>query len=122
MAEHVGVLDQPSTIVRPALAKRAYRLGPPCGGAPSPISLVILLSVDPRVEHVTATDIPAGLDRVRAVAAHQAHRRLVSHLACGIEHLEWLTSLAELPMVKLVRPRRGNTVDALADVVEERTA
>lgn len=118
MAAHLGLLDQPSAVVRPVLAKRAYRLGPPRAPSAVPVSLIVLLGTDPRVEVATATEVGSGLERVRVVASCQAHRRLVPLLGGSLEHFDWLAALGGVPMLRLSRPRRGLTVAALADLVE----
>jgi hypothetical protein len=105
-----------SRIIRPAIAKRAYALGPP--PAPAPVGMVVFLSADvTRTE--PAVEAVEGMEKLQALLAARWHGRHVDALGLEAAHFGIAARLAGVRCVRLARPRRGTSLDALAQLVEE---
>ena len=106
------------SIVRPALAKRAYALGPSDPAAPPvPVTRIVVLTVDLRSDDVAEARLTQGGARVAALARATWHADVAQALD-PLGHLAATARLADrLPMTVLSRPRETWTADALADLL-----
>lgn len=89
----LGLAASAGQLVRPVLAKRAFRLGPP--PRPAPLALVVALTV--ATGHGLRVDDPAGwsaADRLGLVVGREWHRRLVGPLGREADRFRWLVALA----------------------------
>jgi hypothetical protein len=106
-------------MVRPALAKRAYCLGPAPAREAVAASLVVLLEVDNRLRRPELHEVTDGRQKLQALIAAQWHRRLIAPLRLGIAHLDWAASLAAtVRVVRLRRPRHEMTIHEVAGLIE----
>jgi hypothetical protein len=122
MAKQLGLASGEGWPVRPALAKRSYRLGK-VGSGPVPLQAVFVLGSDPRIDVPVRTCVLGGAAKVQALLAWVWHRRIIGPLDLAAEHFHWLTSVADrATVVRLTRPRHGHSVQRLAELVEETVA
>ena len=116
-AGELGLADPPGRVVRPALAKRAYRVGPE--PVPSPPAAVAILRADAAAGEPVLEPV-AGAARLEALLAASWHLRLVHALGLGAARFGVAARLAaRTRFVVLTRPGRGAPVASLADLVEE---
>lgn len=117
VARLLGLDPDAGRVVRPALAKRAFRLGP--RPAPAPLAAIVLLGrnallSEPEVESVLGTAKPAP------VLGAGWCLNLVEALGVGTARFRSLAGLVEASACyRLTRPREGTTPGELARVVEE---
>jgi hypothetical protein len=115
-ADELGLGEQDGRVVRPALAKRAYRIGPDATAAP--IAAVVDLHArvtadEPEVERVT------GAVAVATLLGSRWHTRLAGPLGREEAQFRMASRAAErASVVRLVRPRAGAPTSALAELVE----
>jgi hypothetical protein len=115
-AEELGLTRRESRLVRPALAKRAYALG----AAPeaAPVAAVVVIQADAiRTEPELAPVV--GGEKVESLLRSRWLGRLAEPL--GLEPVQFLVATrvaAACSCARLVRPRAGAPVSALAALVE----
>jgi hypothetical protein len=116
VARELGLRADSARVVRPALAKRAYGLGPVPAAAP--VAAIVALGVSSSA-HRPELDSVAGADRVALLAASRWHRGVAAALGQPAADFEVLAGLgATGSWARLVRPWRGSSPAALAQVVE----
>jgi hypothetical protein len=118
-AHELGLEEAPSRVVRPALAKRAFRLGPEPAAAP--VAAVVELRADP-IETRPGFERMHGSGKLAALEANRWHGRLVDPLGQAAAQFELFGHLTGATWVRLVRPTRGAPPALLAELVEELVA
>lgn len=102
----------------PGAAKRVYGLA--SDPTPRPLAAVVRLDVGDH-EHV-AVRRPGALEALPVLAVLSEFAELCQLPAYRAPFLTWLTDmLAQVPVLEVVRPKRGTSVDAVADAVEAAT-
>ena len=117
IAEELGLDGGQGRRVRPALAKRAHRLGPE--PVASPLVAVVVLGEDPTLDRARLEPM-VGAAKLQALLRARWHRRLVDPL--GLDHAQFpvLTRIAAgVVCAGLLRPPSGAPATVLADNVEE---
>ncbi len=119
-AAQLRVGDHPSRPVRPVLAKRRYELGSAGSGTDRlALGLLVVLSLDRRLDTLAIRQVGVGRTAVQAVTAWQWHRRMIDALGLELANFDWLTNVAgAAPLIRLARPADGFTAGALAQAVE----
>jgi hypothetical protein len=114
--DELGLGEQAGRPVRPALSKRAYRIGPEAPAVP--LAAVVYLHARvtaraPAVEPVTGAEV------LTALLAARWHAPLVAALGCEAAQFQ-IAALAATGAahLRLVRPRTGTPSTELADLVE----
>jgi hypothetical protein len=119
VASELGLNANAGRVVRPALAKRAYGLGPAPAAAPAPVAAIVALGVSGSGRPPDLQAI-AGTDRVALLAASRWHRAVAAALGQLGTEFSLFTQLASTgSWVQLVRPWRGSSPNALAKLVED---
>jgi hypothetical protein len=114
--EELGLGGQPARAVRPALAKRAYRIGP--GASTAPLAVVVDLhgrvtAGAPMVERMT------GAEALTTLLGARWHARLAAPLGREAAQFQIAArAAAGAAHVRLLRPLLGTPTAALADLVE----
>jgi hypothetical protein len=97
----LGLAPAAGRVVRPALARRAFRLGPP--PRPVPLRLVVALSLETgaglRVDEFAGSGTAAG--RLVALLGREWHGRLVDPLGRTAERFRCLAGLARVRLVTI---------------------
>ncbi len=116
-AELLGLPPGAGRIVRPVLARRAFRLGPPPG--PAPLRLVLGLSLATR-RSLELTEVGGGTaaGRLAALVGQEWHERLVGPLGRAADRFRWLAALAGVRLVLIAGHRGGIPPAELAARVE----
>jgi hypothetical protein len=108
--------ELPARRVRPALSKRAYRIGPDAPSAP----LAAVVDLHARVTARTpAVEQMAGVEALTTLLGARWHARLAGPL--GYEEAQFqiaARAAASAEHVRLLRPRLGTPTAALAELVE----
>ena len=116
MVEALGLDSEAGRLVRPALPKRAFRLGGQ--GAPAPLASVILLDRDGRLG-TPASHPVMGAESVALLPATSWHRPLVGSLGLSALRFRSLRTIASTTgFIRLERPNRASPTE-LAAMVEE---
>jgi hypothetical protein len=116
VAEGLALSERLGRPLRPALSARAYRLAP--AARPAPLSLVVVLRVDPLARHASTVSIEGGAKVERLLKAGW-HRGLLAPLGRVDDYVAAVTRLAAVvSVVELRRPPRGAAPAALAERVE----
>jgi hypothetical protein len=120
MVEALGLDPNAGELVRPALPKRAFPLGPPAEAAP--LHAVVILVSDP-LESRPKSHPLTGLRKTSALLSACWYRRLAGPIGLEPRRFELLAELApRVDVVGVVRPREGCAPSALAALLEEVTA
>jgi hypothetical protein len=115
-AAELDLVGTPARPVRPALASRAYRLGPE--PSPAPVAAVVALRTNPAKPRASLDPV-VGAARLRTLLALRWHSRLVDPLGLTDAQFAVLARMAaDADCAHLVRPRRGAPATALAELVE----
>ena len=120
LIEHLDLDPGDGELVRPALPKHSFALGPPASA--TPLAAIVFLRGDalcanPQWEAV------AGAERAGALVALGWYRRAVAGLGLAQEQFAALSQLAaSTGCFKLTRPRSACSPHALADAIEELAA
>jgi hypothetical protein len=117
VAKRLGLELDAGRVVRPALAKRAFRLGPP--PEPVPLAAVVLLRRDPLC---TAPELEPvhGLEKPPQLLAAAWCRNLVEALGVGAARFASLAGIGEaVACFQVGRPREGAPPQDLALLIEE---
>jgi hypothetical protein len=116
--ELLGLPPGAGRVVRPVLARRAFRLGPPPG--PAPLRLVLGLSLATR-RSLELTELGGGsaAGRLAALVGREWHERLVGPLGRAADRFRWLAALAGVRLVLVAGHRGGIPPAELAARVED---
>jgi hypothetical protein len=120
MVSELGLDPDQGEIVRPALAKRAFSLGPRPEAAP--LRAVVVLVSDPL--RTRAASVPlAGWRKASALLDACWYRRLVGPMGLEPRRFQALATVApQVDVIHVVRPRDGCSPATLAALVEEALA
>ncbi len=123
----LGLDPKEGTPVRPALAPRAFHLGPPKSRDRVRVAALVLLDQDNRLgggNHLVAETV-AGFRAVGILLQYQWHTRLARDLGMERDQFEWATDLAKaVPFTVLSwgTGKIGQTLPALVEQAERLVA
>lgn len=117
LVEQLGLAPDAGELVRPALPKRSFQLGPASDGAP--LGTVVFLGRDALCEQPTFSRL-VGTKKTGALLSSAWYRRLTEPLGLAQARFGPLAEVAaRTECVEVVRPRDNSSVVALATVIEE---
>lgn len=102
-------------VVRPALAKRAFRFP---AARPAPLGAVVVLTRETNQGDPAAEPLH-GFERFEVLGYHTAMLPLVGPLGLREDHFRWIASIAtQVPLLRVRADRHRRDLGAVADVVE----
>jgi hypothetical protein len=115
--DELGLGEHPARAVRPALSKRAYRIGPDAAAAP----LAVVVHLHARVTARTpAVEQVTGAEALTSLLGARWHARLAAPVGCEEAQFRIAERAAGAAAahVRLIRPRIGTPTSTLAELVE----
>ncbi|HEY0633036.1 MAG TPA: hypothetical protein VGC98_13350 [Thermoleophilaceae bacterium] len=120
MVEELGLDPSHGEVVRPALAKRAFQLGPRPEAAP--LQTVVILLSDPARTRAASAPL-SGWRKTSALLSACWYRRVVGPMGLEPRRFQSIAALApQVDVIHVVRPRDHCSPVALAALVEEALA